>query len=92
MISLDDKFRKYHQDNPGIFGLFIRFTREARRRGYRHFGSKAVFERIRWHMNVETTGDPFKINNNYTSRYVRLLEKEYPGFVGFYRQRQLKAV
>jgi len=71
--------------------LFVRFSREAMRRGYQHFGSKAVFERIRWHMAIETTGDQFKLNNNYTSFYTRKLENEYPEFVGFYRKRKMRA-
>jgi len=87
-MNLDDRFQQYHHDNPHVFPLFVRFTLEAKKRGFKNFGAKAVFERIRWHMNFETIGDPFKINNSYTALYVRLLESEHPEFIGFYRKRR----
>lgn len=90
--NLNDRFNEYHKSNPYVFDLFIRFTMEAKRRGYKRFSAKAVFERIRWHMNVETEdADGFKINNNYTSRYVRLLEKFFPEHKDFYRKRELRS-
>lgn len=90
--SLEAKFQRYHRNNPDVFALLLRFTLEAKRRGYRHYGVGAVFERIRWHMDIETHDkEGFKLNNNYRSRYVRLLEQLFPEHAGFYRKRELRS-
>lgn len=90
--KLDRQFQMYHMVNPQVFLLLVNYTRRLKDRGFQHYGIKAVFERIRWEINVETN-DPagFKMNNNYTSRYARLLEKTYPEFTGFYHKRGLKS-
>ena len=80
-------FSKYDQDNPQVYEYFKRFAFEAKRRGFKHYSAKGIFERMRWHMNVETTGDPFKLNNNYTRDYSRKLVAEHPEFDGFFRMR-----
>ena len=33
-MTLDDKFFKYHEDNPQVFALFIRFAREVKAAGF----------------------------------------------------------
>ncbi len=90
--SLDERFNKFHRANPMVFDLFLRFTLKAKDRGYKHFSAKAVFERIRWHMHIDTVdADGFKLNNNYTSRYVRLLEQLFPEHRDFYNKRELRS-
>ena len=89
--SLDEKFERYHRENPQVFELFRRFAFDAKRTG-RRIGAKAIMERIRWEMNLTTRdSEGFKINNNYTSRYVRLLEEKYPEFKGFFEKRELRS-
>jgi hypothetical protein len=44
-----------------------------------------LFERVRWFYMVETTGDEaadFKINNNFASRYARLIMENEPDLHG----------
>ena len=38
-----------------------------------------------------TDRDGFKLNNNFTSRYARLIEREHPELRGFFRKRRLRA-
>lgn len=88
-MTLQEKFELYHRENPHILPLLVRFVNEAKESGREHYSINAIFERIRWHLDIETTGDVFKLNNNYRSRYVRLLEKEYPEYEGFFFKRAL---
>jgi hypothetical protein len=87
--NMDDRFWEYHRANPHVFILFARFAMQVKHNGHDHYSAKAIFERVRWHFSVETTGEDFKLNNNYTSRYARLLAEEYPEFEGFFRNREL---
>lgn len=91
MTTIARKFEQYHKDNPKIFEKLVEYTRYLKYEKKRsNYGIGAVFERIRWHLDVETNDpDGWKINNNYRSRYVRLLEEQYPEFLGFYRKRKL---
>ena len=81
-------FRAYHKANPQVWKLFKKFTMQVIGRGYRHFGSGAIIERIRWFVNVETKNDPWKINNNYRSFYARKFMEMYPEYDGFFRRRE----
>ena len=90
MPKLDEKFEQYHKENPKVFTLFRIYARQAKAAGQHKFGAKAIFERVRWEMSI-TTKDPegYKLNNNYTSRYARLLVEKYPVFEGFFFFRKL---
>lgn len=85
----DRKFEEYHGRNPHIFSMFVKLTGQLKNKGQDYYGAKAVFEIIRW-KTLMAGDDCLKINNNYTSRYVRLLERKHPRFKDFYRKRRLK--
>lgn len=82
-------FWKYHEENPKVFKLFEQFANQLRSAGRKHYGVGSITERIRWHFAVETTGDEFKINNNYRSCYARLLILKDPTFEGFFELRRM---
>ena len=89
--TLDQRFGEYHAANPKVYELFERFTVEAYLRRRKRIGAKMIVERIRWYTKVETQGDAFKINNSYTSRYVRLLTEKRPDLAPLFETRKLKA-
>jgi len=87
---LKEKFKEYDEENPKVYNLFVRFAKEVKSTGRRVYSAKAIFERIRWFVEVETTGDIFKVNNNYPAHYARKMMDEYPDFEGFFRVRRLQ--
>lgn len=89
MATIQEKFEEFHKQNPKIYLLLKKFSKKIMERGYDTYSINAVFERIRWHVEVDTAGDSFKMNNNYRSRYARMLMEENPEFEGLYRTRQL---
>lgn len=84
-------FEEYDQEHPKIYELFKKFAIQLMANGKKHYGAKSIMERIRWHFDVDERGDDFKINNNYTSRYVRKLIAEHPMFENFFFLRELKS-
>ncbi len=83
-----ERFWVYHGANPHIFDLYLKFARQVRQAGFKRYGTKAITERIRWYVDVETKGDTFKINDNYHSCYARLLIVSYPEeFENFFETR-----
>lgn len=83
-------FFNFHNKNPRIYRLFNRYARDLRVAGKSQYGAKAIMERIRWHLAVETTGEDFKINNNYTSCYARLMMTKNRRFKNFFELRSTR--
>ncbi|MBB5833445.1 hypothetical protein [Kribbella italica] len=50
-----------------------------------------LWETMRWLTGIETTGDIYRLNNNYRSRYVRLLIERNPSWETAFRVRELRA-
>lgn len=93
MESRLDEIRKqcaaYHKQNPQVWELFVRFTKEVIDSGHSNYSVKAIFERIRWEFDVGGDGKTeFKINNNFTSLYGRRFMRMYPEYDGFFRTRK----
>jgi len=88
--NLDKKFEEYHAANPHVFDSFRKAAYKLKAAGREHFGAKCIMEYIRFQTAVSGADfDGFKINNNFTSRYVRLLEHEDPEFIGFFQKRAI---
>jgi len=88
--ELKEKWWEYHKKNPQVYELFEMYTFEVIRRGFKNYGAKGVMERIRWHTDIETTGERFKISNNHTAYYARLFEHNHPQFEGFFRKKDIE--
>lgn len=83
----DAEFQAFHRANPHIFEALRAKALEAKQNGLRTFGMKALVEDIRWDPKVRTSGKPWKLNNNHTAAYARLLMEETPELRGFFRLR-----
>ena len=87
----DSKFQKFHKENPRVFDELVKLTKQAHTRGRKKIGIGMLFEVIRWNMLIHTTDPEFKMNNNYRSRYARLIMDTYPEFEGIFDVRELKS-
>ena len=59
--------------------------------GEARYGIGAITERIRWHYLTERESvEPFKISNDFRSRYARKLVEEYPEMEGMFTLRNLR--
>lgn len=92
-MTIQERFDKFHRDNPEVYELFKRFSWELVRSGRLRYSADAIIHRIRWHYAVnvdyQKNGD-FKMNNNFSSRYARKLIAESPSFDEFFETRELK--
>jgi hypothetical protein len=84
-------FARFHADNPEVYQLVVRFAKEAISRGRTRIGMALIFERIRWHVQVETFGDEFKLNNNFRAYYARLFSRDYPQHAKLFSMRGAEA-
>jgi hypothetical protein len=87
----DEAFQTFHANNPQVFRALHSYARQLYDRGVKKFGINALFERLRWDYLVQTTGDAFKLNNNYAPYYARLLVEIDPDLDGFLERRASRA-
>jgi hypothetical protein len=89
--ALQAKFDKFNVDNPHVLVMIEDKIREARAAGVRRIGMVLIINQIRWQTMITTTDKDFKINENYSSRYVRLICQRHPEWESMFEQRRLRA-
>jgi hypothetical protein len=87
MRDLKAEFEAFHADNPHVFTMLADIALDARSRRKTRWGIAALFERLRWISEFETSGDLYKLNNNHRAFYARLLMATYPELDKFFETR-----
>lgn len=87
---LDVAFRQFHHAHPHVYDALVTHALKWQHQGHRKCGIGMLFELFRWDagMTFGPTAD-FKLNNNYRSRYARLIMANEPGLNGFFETRAL---
>jgi len=78
------RFWEFHRANPSVYSELRKLALELYDKGHRHYGMKGLFEVLRWHRAMSTECSEFKLNNNYTALYSRLLMYYEPKLDGFF--------
>src|SRR5215471_4772733 len=87
-----ERFIKFFKANPHVWKLFQRFTFQLIDAGFKHHGAGAVFERMRWHVSIETKNeDGLKLSNDFRAYYARLFHVAFPDHEGFFRNRKRRS-
>ena len=89
--SIQERFEKFHGENPHVYRLVCRFVDELIAAGCLRAGIKLVWERIRWEMIISTRrDDDFKLNNIFHAHYARLWLDDHPEHPEFFELRKLR--
>ena len=90
MNPIDVAFWEFHHAHPEVYDELLRMARDWKAAGHVRCGLKMLFEVIRWQRGIRREiGQTFKLNNNFTSRYSRLLSANHPDLAGFFETREL---
>jgi hypothetical protein len=79
---------------PENLALLFEFVQCAKRirNTHTHYGSKAIFEDLRWHhTKASDSSTEFKINNNYTADLARVAVRLFPELEEFFKLRKRAA-
>lgn len=100
--SIQDAFEKFHASNPDVFLLIVREADRAVRNGKKRFSVKQIIGYLRWEIFLQTKEDTlfevkgeikkYKIGDQYTSRYSRMLLDKFPRFKDYIEQRTLRSI
>jgi hypothetical protein len=89
--QLEAQFREFHRLNPDVYSTLVDLARKAKSRGKTKIGIKMLWEVLRWERFLATVGDSdYKLNNNYHSRYARLIMEQEGDLAGIFEVRKLK--
>jgi hypothetical protein len=90
--TIEERFTAFHEKNPWVFRMLESLTNDLVARGRTRIGLKMLVEVLRWQYWRQTDSDePFKLPNEFTSRYARLLIAEHPEWDGMFRLHRLTA-
>lgn len=90
--SIQARFEAFHALHPWVLEALERLTSECLRRGFTRVGIGMLFEVLRWEYGRVTSGDEeFRLNNDYRSRYARLLIARHPEWAAVFELRALRA-
>ena len=68
------RFEEFHADNPRVYDVLVALARQwVSSTGRRKLGIKTLYERARWEIAMQTSDADFKLNNNFTAFYARLI-------------------
>lgn len=93
MEKIQVEFEAFHWRHPAVYSGLVRLARLGLARGHRKLGIGQLYEVLRWEWMIEGLPDGlegFKLNNNYRSRYARLIMAQEPGLGGVFDTRCLK--
>ena len=85
-----ERFEVFHENNPEVYEELVKITRKQTRFGY-EVSIKGVFEVLRYQVRMKIQ-DPsqnhFKLNNDYTPYYARLIMENEPDLRGEFQTRE----
>lgn len=88
---IDVRFAEFHRRNPHIFDLLLELALQAVKvQPSRKLSIAMLYEAARYSRLI-STGDAFKLNNDFRSRYTRLLEEREPRLRGRFETRRIRS-
>jgi hypothetical protein len=88
MSKIEDAFLEFHTANPHVYEALVKLVKRATKRGYKRWSTKGMFEVLRWETSLKTSTEPWKLNNNYTALYARMLVDSGDAPAGFLKLRK----
>lgn len=89
--SIAERFARFHEENPQVYAWLRHQALLLKRRGHSRYSIKTLLEVLRWRSDIKTSGDTFKINNDFTAHYARLLMQREPELQGFFELRRVRS-
>ena len=92
-LTIQDRFQLFHASNPQIAERLAEMALDLRSRGFDRYSIKALYEILRhdYSLQLGPNAEPFRLSNDFTSRYARLLMNEWSALEGFFETRELRS-
>jgi len=89
---IDTAFFDFHRDHPEVYEALRNLAFEWKAAGHDRIGIATLYEVLRWQRGLAglVDDDGFRLNNNFRSRYARLLMSNEPELVGMFDTRTIR--
>lgn len=84
------QFLNFWNQNPQVYVRLKELALSLRRKGHERYSINGLFEVLRWEHAMRTTGDSFKLNNNYRAWYARALMQNELKLRDFFETREVR--
>lgn len=88
-LTIAQRFEAFHQANPHVAKALEALAAQWLKRHDRA-SMKALFERLRWESGLQTHGEAYRLNNDFTAHYARLLIERRPQWRDAFQLRERK--
>ncbi len=89
-----ERFQRFHTAHPEVYDELVRLARAGVAAGRTTLGIGMLFEVVRWNRTIAGLPDRdeqgFKLNNNFRSRYARLIMACCPDLVDVFNTRTMQ--
>lgn len=89
--TIQERFEAFHAANDWVLTALEDLTERWLATGSKRLGIGMLWEVIRWQYGRATSGDEYRANNNFRSRYVRLMIDRHPDWADVFAVRELRA-
>ncbi|MED1863375.1 hypothetical protein P4V41_07885 [Fictibacillus nanhaiensis] len=89
-MTIEQRFEHFHNTNPHVYETLVRLTRTAKLKGKEKIGIGMLWEVLRWESFIHTQDDKFKLNNDYRSRYARMIMDNEKDLANIFEVRGLR--
>ena len=89
LSKLDQAFAEFHAAHPEVYDWLHDRAVELVEHGHTRLGIKMLWESLRHETLLGNVGGEYRLNNNLTSRYARLLMQHDPRLDGVFDTREL---
>jgi hypothetical protein len=89
--KIQDKFERFNIEHPEVYYALIALARQAKLAGHFQIGIATLYEVLRWNFKMSGTVGEFKLNNNFRSRYARMIKENEPDIRDMFETRELIA-
>ncbi len=91
---LSQRFQEFHDAHPEVYDALVALAAKAYVAGTRRLGIAMLFEVLRWEWilsRLPADNEAWKLNNDYKSRYARLIMQNEEWAAGMFELRRLTA-
>ena len=92
--TIEARFQSFHAEHPEVYRQLRKMALSLVHRGYTHIGIGMLWETLRYHSMLGSRPDEaeaFRLNDNFRSRYVRLLTDQEPELAEVFELRRLRS-
>lgn len=90
--TMSERFETFHAENPRVYRVLVSLARQwIEATGRNKLGIKTLYERARWEIAIATNDPDYKLNNNFTAFYARLIMLQEPDLRGLFDLRRSEA-